>query len=137
MFNCHMASLDIIDKVLQDVEGSNLSPSEKIHAVIYRYLDKMLDELLASVLLLEEESLSPKLLTQVIKRRDRAECTIREIVAEGIRRGEFRDEDPKLLTFAILGAMNWTPKWYNSAGEKNAPDVARVFAGYLVSGLRK
>ncbi|MFH1950415.1 MAG: TetR/AcrR family transcriptional regulator [Pseudomonadota bacterium] len=137
LFNCHMASLDIIDKVLQDVEGSNLSPSEKIHAVIYRYLDKMLDELLASVLLLEEESLSPKLLTQVIKRRDRAECTIREIVAEGIRRGEFRDEDPKLLTFAILGAMNWTPKWYNSAGEKNAPDVARVFAGYLVSGLRK
>ena len=135
LFDCHMASLDIVHEVIEDVKDSNLSSSEKIHTIIYRYLSKMLDELLASVLLLEEEALSPNLLKLVIERRDRAERVIQEILAEGMKAGEFREGNPKLLAFAILGAINWTPKWYNPAGERSAPDIARQFADYLVAGL--
>jgi len=62
---------------------------------------------------------------------------MRETIKEGIRTGEFQDGDPKLLTFAILGAINWSPKWYNPSGDKSASEIAREFADYLVRGLRK
>jgi AcrR family transcriptional regulator len=137
LFDCHTASLDIVEQVIEDVRGTDLSPSEKIHSVVYHYLGKMLDKLLGSVLLLEEESLSPNLLKQIIKRRDGVERFIRETIEEGTRMGEFQDGDPKLLTFAILGAINWSPKWYNPSGDKKASEIAREFADYLVRGLRK
>jgi TetR/AcrR family transcriptional regulator len=137
LFDCHTASLDIVEQVIEEVRTTDLSPSEKIHSVVYHYLGKMLDKLLGSVLLLEEESLSPNLLKQIIKRRDGVERFMRETIEEGIRVGEFQDGDPKLLTFAILGAINWSPKWYNPSGDKSASEIAREFAGYLVRGLRK
>jgi AcrR family transcriptional regulator len=137
LFDCHTASLDIVEQVIDEVRGTDLSPSEKIHSVVYHYLGKMLDKLLGSVLLLEEESLSPNLLKQIIKRRDGVERFMRETIEEGIRIGEFQDGDPKLLTFAILGAINWSPKWYNPSGEKSASEIAGEFADYLVRGLRK
>jgi len=137
LFGCHMASLDIVDMAIEHVESSNFTPSEKLHTFIYRYVVEMMDELLASVLLLEEEALSPNLLKQVIERRDQAERFLRKTLAGGVKIGEFRKGDPKLLAFAILGAINWIPKWYNPAGGKSASEIAREFADYLVSGLRK
>ncbi len=137
LFDCHTASLDIVEQVIEEVRGTDLGPSEKIHSVVYHYLGKMLDRLLGSVLLLEEESLSPNLLKQIIQRRDGVERFMRETIEEGIRTGEFQDGDPKLLTFAILGAINWSPKWFNPSGDKSASEIAREFADYLVRGLRK
>jgi TetR/AcrR family transcriptional regulator len=102
---------------------------------VHNYLETMLEELMGSMLLLEEKSLSPDLLTQVIRRRDRTERALRRILEEGMRTGEFRKADPKLIVFAILGAINWVPKWYDPAGERSASEIARQFADYLVAGL--
>lgn len=137
LFDCHMSSLDIVEEAIEEVKKKDLSPSEKIHDIIYHYLDKMLDELMGSALLLDEESLSPNLLKQIIKRRDHVERFMRETIAEGVKIGEFRKGDPKLLTFAILGAMNWTPKWYKPSGSKSASEISSEFADYLVRGLIK
>jgi len=136
LFDCHMASLDIVEKAIERVEDSGFSPSEKLHTWVYTYIVEMMDELLASVLLLEEESLSPHLLEQVIERRDRTELFLRKTLSEGMETGEFREGDPKLLTFAILGSINWIPKWYHSEGDSTAPEIARQFADYLVTGLQ-
>ena len=43
--------------------------------------------------------------------------------------------DPKLLAFAIMGAMNWISRWYDPKGEAGSDEIARVFADYLVGGL--
>ncbi len=45
--------------------------------------------------------------------------------------------DSKLVTFAILGAMNWIPKWFSPAGERSPKEIADAFASYLVRGVLK
>jgi hypothetical protein len=50
--------------------------------------------------------------------------------------GAFAPGDPKLLTFAILGAVNWITRWFDPRGPARSDDIARTFAEYLVSGLR-
>jgi hypothetical protein len=49
--------------------------------------------------------------------------------------GVFPRGDAKLVTFAIMGAINWIPLWFKPTGSAKADDVATVFADYLVGGL--
>jgi hypothetical protein len=50
--------------------------------------------------------------------------------------GTFAPGDPKLLTFAILGATNWITRWFDPRGPATSGEIARVFADYLLNGLR-
>jgi hypothetical protein len=49
--------------------------------------------------------------------------------------GSFRPGDAKLVSFAILGAVNWIVKWYSPTGPVSAADVGRAFANFVVQGL--
>ena len=50
--------------------------------------------------------------------------------------GRFAACDAKLLSFAILGAVNWIPRWFKPDGPSTSHDVAARFADYLIAGLR-
>ena len=50
--------------------------------------------------------------------------------------GVFGRSDPKLLTFAILGAVNWIPRWFDPRGSATSQEIADRFADYLIAGLR-
>ena len=40
-----------------------------------------------------------------------------------------------LQPLALLGALNWTVKWFEAEGRKSAAEVGREFAALLVDGL--
>ena len=43
--------------------------------------------------------------------------------------------EPELVTRAILGALNWTVRWFRPEGTRSAVEVASHLADYLVRGL--
>jgi hypothetical protein len=52
-----------------------------------------------------------------------------------VREGEFAPCDPRLVTRAMLGAINWTARWFRPDGARPASAVARGLADYLIRGL--
>jgi len=50
--------------------------------------------------------------------------------------GVFASGDPKLLAFALFGAVNWIPRWYNPDGPASSQKIAELFADFFVAGLR-
>ena len=58
-----------------------------------------------------------------------------ELVAEGVRCGEFRPVDPKIAVFAILGAINWIARWYRPEGAVESGPLGEGFAAILLEGL--
>ena len=96
----------------------------------------ILDELHGTALILELEALSPAHLKAVIARRDRFDRGIRQVLEEGIADGSFAPDDVKLRSFALLGAVNWIPRWFNPAGPATSSEIADRFADYLLAGLR-
>ena len=86
---------------------------------------------------LDFQALSAPLLRRVIAKRDRFDRGIRRLLQEGMDAGAFAPGDAKLLTFAILGAVNWIPRWFDPAGPATSEEIGRAFAEYLVSGLLK
>jgi AcrR family transcriptional regulator len=137
LFACHQYSLDRLLAQLDVIEQSSLAPDEKLRQLIGFFVHTILDELHGTALFLELEALSPVHLKTVIARRDRFDHGIRHILEEGIRMGLFGPADAKLLSFAILGAVNWIPRWYNPAGPAASQEIADQFADYLIGGLRR
>lgn len=137
LFACHQYSLDRLLALLEEVEQSPLPPDEKLRRLIGSFVHTILDELHGTALFLDLEALSPAHLKTVVVRRDRFDHGMREVLEEGIRTGLFGQADAKLLSFAILGAVNWIPRWYNPAGPASSQDIADRFADYLIAGLRR
>ena len=137
LYACHQYSLDRLLQLLDEVERSGLAPAQKLRALIVAFVHTILDELHGTALILELEALSPAHLKAVITRRDRFDRGIRQVLEEGIGDGSFSPDDVKLRSFALLGAVNWIPRWFNPAGPATSSEIADRFADYLLAGLRR
>jgi AcrR family transcriptional regulator len=136
LFACHQYSLDRLLALLDDVQQSELSPDEKLRRLIVTFVHTILDELHGTALFLQLEALTPAHLKTVIVRRDQFDRGMRRVIQEGIVSGSFGSVDPKLLSFAILGAVNWIPRWFNPEGPASSEQIGQIFADYLIGGLR-
>ncbi len=62
------------------------------------------------------------------------------VIREGVASSEFRSVDPKLAAKPLLGALNWTSRWYQPRpGETLAAKkrLAESIAEFVVAGLEK
>jgi TetR/AcrR family transcriptional regulator len=73
----------------------------------------------------------------VIARRDVFDRGLRAIIQDGMEQGLFAPGDPKMVAFAVMGAVNWITKWFDPAGAMTSDEIATAFADYLVGGLTR
>jgi len=137
LFACHEYSLDLLLGLMADVQAEASSPEAKLRRLVLAFVHIILDELHGTALTLDAESLSPPLLKQVIARRDQFDKGMRAIIQAGIDQGAFTPGNPKMIEFAIMGAVNWISKWYDPAGPATSDQIGEAFANYLVGGLLK
>lgn len=136
LFFCHEYSLDILLDMLERVEAAGGTPPQKLRSLIESFVHHILDDLRGTAMTLDFQALSAPLLRRVIAKRDRFDRGIRRLLQEGMDAGAIAQGDPKLLTFAILGAVNWIPRWFDPRGPASSEEIGRAFADYLVAGLR-
>jgi len=137
LFACHQYSVDRLLDVLDTVERADLHPEQKLHRLLVGFVHTILDDLHGTALFLDIKVLGPKYLRQAIARRDEFDRGLRRVIQQGVDWGVFDPKvDPKLLSFAIMGAVNWIPRWYSPEGPANSEEIADRFARYLIAGLR-
>jgi AcrR family transcriptional regulator len=137
LFACHQYSLDQLTRLLHEVQHSGLSADEKLRRLVNAFVHTILDELHGTALFLDLEALTPAHLKTVIVRRDEFDHGVREVLEEGMATGVFAPGDHKLLAFALLGAVNWIPRWFNPAGPATSQKIADLFADFFITGLRR
>ena len=136
LYACHNYSLDRLNQILDEISRSGLSADQKLQRLIVAFVHTILDELHGTALFLDLEALSPAHLKAVIVRRDQFDRGVRKVLEEGMNEGTFGRGDPKLLAFAIFGAVNWIPRWFNPEGPASSQEIADYFARFLIEGLR-
>lgn len=136
LFACHQYSLDRLMQLFEEIDGSGAAADLKLRRLIDAFVHTILDELHGTALFLDLEALSPPHLKAVIARRDAFEKGVRRVIEEGMTTGVFADGDPKLLAFALFGAVNWIPRWYSPDGPASSQAIADLFADFFVGGFR-
>ncbi len=137
LFACHEYSLDVLLALLQDVQADASPPDVKLRTLVLTFVHLILDELQGTALTLDLHALSPPLRRKVIARRDVFDRGLRAIIQDGMDQGHFTPGDPKMVAFAVMGAVNWITKWFDPAGAMSSDQIGRAFADYLVGGLGK
>jgi len=137
LFACHQYSLDRLTLLLEEIETGDSAPDEKLRRLVSAFVHTILDELHGTALFLDLEALTPSHLKAVIVRRDRFDRGVRRIIEEGVAAGLFAADDVKLITFAMMGAVNWIPRWFRPEGASTSQDIADRFADFFVAGLRR
>jgi TetR/AcrR family transcriptional regulator len=135
LYFCHDYSLDILLELLARVEAEGRAPDKRLRQLIVAFVHMIIDELQGTALTMDLRALSPPLLRRIIAKRDLFDRGVRRILREGMDRGLFVSGDPKLLTFAILGAVNWITRWFDPRGPARSEQIAEAFADYLLAGL--
>ena len=126
--------------MLAAVEAAHATPAscaDQLRSVLRAHVHAMLDELEGATAHLEVDLLPEAMRAPVIEKRDRYERAVRQLVMEGIARDEFAHADAALVTRAMLGAVNWTARWYRPEGARPVAEIAKTLADYLVKGLLK
>jgi AcrR family transcriptional regulator len=136
LFACHQYSLDKLLAILEQIEQRDGAPDDKLRHLIGAFVHTILDELQGTALFLDLEALSPMHRRAVIARRDRFDRGLRQVLEHGVGDGTFGAVDVKLLSFAIMGAVNWIPRWYQPDGPSTSQEIADRFADFLIGGLR-
>ncbi|MGA8049546.1 MAG: TetR/AcrR family transcriptional regulator [Burkholderiales bacterium] len=129
-----------LEHMLAAVEAARAMPAssaERLRAVLRAHVHAMLDELEGATAHLEVEALPDNLRAPVIAKRDRYERAVRALVMDGVRAGEFARVDTALVTRAMLGAVNWSARWFRPDGPQTSAEIAQSLSDYLVKGLMK
>ncbi len=137
LFACHEYSLDVLLGLLAEVQAGDAAPDVKLRTLVLAFVHLILDELQGTALTLDLQALSPDLMRKVIIRRDAFDRGLRAIIQDGMDQGLFTPGDPKMVAFAVMGAVNWIAKWFDPAGPMTSDDIAAAFADYLVGGLTR
>src|SRR5262245_41490057 len=137
LFACHQYSLDRLTQLLEEVQTTGAPPDQKLRRLIVAFVHTILDELHGTALFLDLEALSPVHLKAVIVRRDTFDRGVRRVLEEGMATGMFGPGDAKLRAFALFGAVNWIPRWFNPDGPASSQEIADHFADFLIGGLKR
>jgi AcrR family transcriptional regulator len=135
LFFCQDSALDRLIANLEKTRRAKATGSEKLRSIIAFHLRCVLDEVEGSAAHLLTNSIPAPLQKRLLSKRDRYEQGVRQVIAVGIRSGEFLPADPALAARAILGALNSTIAWFNPQGPLSTEQLAENFATYLIRGL--
>ena len=135
LFFCQDSSLNRMIAALDKARRLKESAATKLRFVIISHLRCLLDEIEGSAAHLLTNALPPRQQRYLVGKRDRYELGVRNLIASGMRAGEFVYGDAPLMARAILGALNWSVQWFRPDGEMSSEEIADKFADYLVRGL--
>lgn len=136
LFACHEYSLDKLLALMAEVQAEESSPETKLRRLVLALIHLILDDLHGTALTLDPDALSQPLFKKVIPKRDQFDQGLRAIIQQGMDQGAFKPGDPKMIEFAMMGAVNWIAMWFDPNGAMTSDDIGRAFADYLVGGLK-
>ena len=132
---CQEETLDRLLRLAHQTGRLDRRVDGQLHWLIRGHVRTLNAEIPASLAHLEVEALGPEKRRLVSRRRRRYERTYRSLIRRGIVEGVFRPTDPKVTVLAILGAVNWTVKWFRERGTSSLEEIGSEFADLMVRGL--
>lgn len=122
-------------EIAKRVRETGLRADARLFLLIEEHVVRLNEGTPGSLAHLEVEALGETWRQEVQERRDEYERAFRDTIQEGIAAGVFRPVDPQVSALAILGAVNWTVKWFRPDGRKPAREIGREQAELLVRGV--
>ena len=136
LVECYRAGIAYIENLLKETSENRGTGLRKLHMYVETYAEALVSyDFGRCVAMLDESELSPATRREVRSMKRRMDLTLRGYVEEGIADGSIGPCNPKLVSFAIAGAINWIGTWYHPDGDLSPKEIAAEYARILTGGL--
>lgn len=114
------------------------SPAEQLSAMIYALVASHRDDRDATRAFLREFVRFADSADHSAVRSLRQTYTelVHGIVRRGMEKGDFRNDDSRLVTLQIFGMCNYIWTWYSPQGRNSVEEIAASFTRTVLAGLR-
>jgi AcrR family transcriptional regulator len=136
IFHCHVRCTEMSLAALEEIAPRRASAEERLREFLRRHIDIIIASEYGGALLADIGELTAAQRRRYVALRDRVEGGVRGLIKEGIARKEFRPLPVPLAGFAILGSINWMPKWHRTDGALPTREVADSFVEFFIRGLK-
>ena len=123
-------------------EQKKIKPREKIRNIVELLMKSYDDNYPQMYVYIREQmhqvATAPGSWAKDIQQKTRRfEAITLEIIQQGIKDGEFRDDiGVRLLANSLFGMLNWTHRWYHPGGELSAHTIAEGFCQIFFDGIQ-
>ena len=132
---CQETTLDRLLALAARAESTGADAAAKLRLLIAGHIVELNEEVPGSLAHLEFEAIDDARRPAILARREDYEACWRSVIEDGIASRVFRQVDAGTAARALLGAVNWTVKWYRPGGEQTAREIGDQFADVLIGGL--
>jgi AcrR family transcriptional regulator len=133
-------AIDPLQVAMDEIVATTIGPAEKLERLVEVFVRYHRDLQPYMVTFTREELGSvqdDERRADLQARQRRFERTWEDAVQDAMRAGAIRrDLDHRLVTFGIIGMVNWMYQWYSPAGRVSSEDIAATFASMVLDGLR-
>jgi AcrR family transcriptional regulator len=137
IYHCHERCIEMSIQALGEIAGKNASAEERLRELLRRHIEIIIGSEYGGAVLADIDELKPSQRRRNVAMRDKFEAGVRKLISEGIAGGEFRKTDVTLAGFAMLGAINWIPKWHRAGGALKVKEIAIWFADFSIRALKR
>lgn len=120
------------------IAGGEGSASERLSRVIEAHVRRLCSAPERVTVLVREAHYVPDALASDVRASTRRYThLLSDLIAEGVRSGEFADTDPGIAGLMLLGALNWAHRWYQPDGRLTPEEIGRQFSQLFLRGLQR
>lgn len=132
---CFDEGFRLLEANLEEQVGSPRNGAERLHAVLRAYAKCMTQDFGKCTVLVPVSDLDEPGRSRIAAQMRRFDSKVRTLVADAIEDGSIPPCDPKIMTFTILGSLNWIAKWHKPDGPLGADEVASAITDQLFAGV--
>lgn len=132
---CQLQTLEALEANLARVGASGDDAPRRLACLVEDHVVCLNEGGHGSLAHLEVPALGGVAHRELIAKRDAYERGLRRIIEDGIAAGDFRRIDAGVAARAVLGAVNWTVRWFREDGRRDARAIGAEIAAQQVRGL--
>jgi AcrR family transcriptional regulator len=134
---CYIRALDLGELALDKAIDEGKNHLERLQLYIRYQIEEVCGEDGPVAILSEIPSLKPEHQKQILSRSRKHTKRITRLLKDGIEEGSIATDNPVITCDAILGALNWMPKWFKPESAITSDLISASFIQTFTSGLQR
>jgi TetR/AcrR family transcriptional regulator, cholesterol catabolism regulator len=135
LYLIQMEALEEMLAIIHKITDSDKKPSEKLKDIVVEYIRIATQKHIIGALRQQELILPKKWRKIIIAKRDKFDNECRGVIQEGIETGEFEAVNWEMSYMAMIGALNWTVKWYSPQGTLSVEEISQSMVEFILRGF--
>ena len=131
----HSTAFNELTKNFDEIMSSQLPLKDKFRSIIANHAYVVASNAeLVKIFFQDDREIPSKIRSSFKKKRKLYNDKIAELYKEGVNEGLFKNTDPKITVYLILGACNWLCMWYSDKKLINPDKVVEILDNLLCEG---